>query len=446
VERRGFLRSIAIGSGACLAGCAPEPPPDPDPLACLRDGPHPSTALEFPASPYFDGLAGDLDARGHGNPVVLIDLDRLDANVDEIAASIAPLRYRIVEKSLPSIDLLRHVSLRSGSESFLVLHLPFLPALLSAFPLADVVVGKTHLTRAIAQFFASLDPSAHADAASRVVFLSDSAAGVGELRALATALGLTLRVAVDIDVGLRRSGVPSPDHLPPVLDALSADGSIELAGFLGYDGHVAHVPTGAAGIDAAFTDAMAAYQTFVDVLADYPTLAANPNLIFQSGGSTTYPLYATSETPVNDVAAGGGALRPGDYPDHVISALVPAIFVASSVLARYETPLLPFFDEAASARILGGRKGVTLHGGGWPSRWSHPPDVRQAALVSDPTGISLVPNQGLCTAPADTPLRVGDWVFQHPRQSDVLFQFETIHLVRGGRLLEETMAAYPRRL
>ena len=243
MERRGFLRSIAIGSGACLAGCAPEPLPDPEPLPCLREGPQPSTMLDFPPPSYFEALGRDLDARGLGNPVVLIDLDRLDANVDEIASSIAPLTYRIVEKSLPSIDLLRHVSERSGSESFLVLHLPFLPPLLSAFPSADVVIGKTHLTRAIAQLFASLDPSAYVDAAARVVFLADTAARVGELDALSVELGVRLRVAVDIDVGLRRSGVPSPDLLPPVLDALSASSALEYAGLLGYDGHVAHGPS-----------------------------------------------------------------------------------------------------------------------------------------------------------------------------------------------------------
>ena len=57
----------------------------------------------------------------------------------------------------------------------------------------------------------------------------------------------------------------------------------------------------------------------------------------------------------------------------------------------------------------------------------------------------MVPNQGMVTAPAETMINPGDWIFYHPRQSDALFQFEQIRLIRGGRLQSETMAAYPRR-
>lgn len=57
----------------------------------------------------------------------------------------------------------------------------------------------------------------------------------------------------------------------------------------------------------------------------------------------------------------------------------------------------------------------------------------------------MVPNQGMVTAPATTPIKPGDWVFYHPRQSDALFQFEQIMTVRGGRLQTSTIAAYPRR-
>jgi len=33
----------------------------------------------------------------------------------------------------------------------------------------------------------------------------------------------------------------------------------------------------------------------------------------------------------------------------------------------------------------------------------------------------------------------------HPKQSDALFQFEEIMLIRGGRLQEESWRAFPRR-
>jgi hypothetical protein len=140
-----------------------------------------------------------------------------------------------------------------------------------------------------------------------------------------------------------------------------------------------------------------------------------------SGGSATYPMYTAG--PVNDVAAGGGVLRPGDYPQ----------------------PELPFFTPDSSAKVLAGLQGVTIYGGGWPAFFTYPAGIQGAPFTFDPTDYAMVPNQGMVTAPASMQINPGDWIFYHPRQSDALFQFESILEVRAGRLQTDTMAAYPRR-
>lgn len=444
VGRRGFLRSAAAGGAACLVGCgtsAPSLEPDAG-SGCELPPTSPPPALDYPSSDYFAQIARDLDDAGLGTPVVFLDMDRVDANIDAIANGIAPNRYRIVEKSLPSLDLLAYVSSRSGSSHFLVLHLPFLPDLIASFPGADVLMGKTHLTSAIARVFDAQPRSDIPSIARRVTFLIDDPARLDELAALGASLGVPLRVAIELDVGLRRSGVADPSEVPPLLSVFTSTTNVEFAGFLGYDGHVAHTP---GRVEDAWTEATAAYQAFVAVLeSDFPALASRPDLLFHSGGSATYPMY-TSGTPVNDVAAGGGVLRPGAYLNHVISDLLPAIFIATPVLKQYSEPRLPFFSPEASARLFRGRQGLTLYGGGWPAYFTHPADIQPAPLVSDPTDVNLVPNQGLVTAPADTPIRPGDWVFYHPRQSDALFQFEHILQVRGGRIQSATMMPFPRR-
>jgi D-serine deaminase-like pyridoxal phosphate-dependent protein len=453
--RRSFLRSVAAGSAAYVVGCdggAPVPPapmPDAGAPACGQPPPPALPPLDYPTAGYFDRVSADLDAAGIGTPVVFIDMDRVDANIDAITSSIAaPLAYRIVEKSLPSLDLLSYVSARSGSARFLVLHLPLLPALLGAFPNADVLVGKTHVTNAVRSFFDALPTGTdRTDVAARVILLADDRARLAELAELASALGVTLRVAVEIDVGLRRSGMSDPSELGPMLSDFLATPAVVFAGFLGYDGHVAYTPGSTpAAVGDAWNEATRAYQSFVNVLHEpsFEALASLPGLVFHSGGSATYPMY-TSGTPVNDVAAGGGVLRPGGYPNHVISDLSPAIFIATPVLRRYETPRLPFFTPEQSACVLDGLQGLTIYGGGWPALYTHPPGIRPAPFVSDPTDPSLVPNQGMVTAPAELAIEPGDWTFFHPRQSDALFSFDAIHLVRGGRLQPETMAAFPRR-
>lgn len=451
--RRGFLRSLAAGGAACLAGCdgalapsdasvdgaAPCPAPEP---------PRVPPALDYPSAAYFDAIAADLDAAGIGAPVIFLDMDRADANIDAIAAAIpAPLSWRIVEKSLPSLDLLGYVSARSGSDKLLVLHLPFLAPLLDALPDAEALMGKTHLTSAVAAFFDGLPAGTDLAAiARRTIFLADGRSRLDELIALGGRLGVRLRIAIEIDVGLGRSGSSDPSELPAILSAFLGSAAVELAGFLGYDGHVAFAPGGARAIDAAWSSATAAYQSFVDVLSEpeFASLAALPDLIFHSGGSSTHPMY-TSGTPVNDVATGGAVVRPGAYPDHVISALRPAIFIATPVLNRQSAPRLPFFTAEQSARLLEGRQGLTIYGGGWPAFFTHPADIQPAPLVSDATDHVMVPNQGLVTAPAELAIAPGDWVFYHPRQADALFQFEAIHQVRGGRLQGEVMRPYPRR-
>ncbi len=108
------------------------------------------------------------------------------------------------------------------------------------------------------------------------------------------------------------------------------------------------------------------------------------------------------------------------------------------MLRAYPAPRLPFFTDAQSASILAGRQGLTIYGGGWPAYFTHPADIQPAPFVSDLTDHVMVPNQGMVTAPAELAIEPGDWVFYHPRQSDALFQFERIHLVRGGRLESET--------
>jgi hypothetical protein len=150
--------------------------------------------------------------------------------------------------------------------------------------------------------------------------------------------------------------------------------------------------------------------------------------------------------PVNDVAAGGGVLRPGDYPNWVIGALQPAMFIATPVLEVFSAPQLPFFTPDQSAKVLAGMQGLTIYGGGWPAFFTYPPGVQGAPLIFDPTDYAMVQNQGMVVMPAGTTINPGDWVFYHPRQSDAIFQFERILEVRGGHLdTTASMAAYPRR-
>jgi D-serine deaminase-like pyridoxal phosphate-dependent protein len=444
LHRRDFLKTFAAGSAAAALGCTQSTAAAPDDPCPTPKTPAPAPDLPYPSASYFEQVAVDLGAAGFGTPQVFIDMDRVDANIAEIVSKAGADRYRIVEKSLPSLDLLEYVQQKSGSQKFLVLHLPFLEGVLGRFPNADVLVGKSHVTDAIRSFFESQPKANWASIAKQVTFIADDAKRLGELIQLASDLGVTLKLAVEIDVGLRRSGLTDPSQLGPMLTTFqSSSQNVQFAGFLGYDGHVPFAPGGSlSAVQAAWQASADVYQSYVDVLKGFPALVRS-SLIFNSGGSATYPMYTSG--PVNDVAAGGGVLRPGDYPNFVIGALQPAIFIATPVLKVYPQPQLPFFTPEQSAKVLAGLQGLTIYGGGWPAFYTYPAGILGAPLIFDPTDYAMVPNQGMVVAPADTVISPGDWVFYHPRQSDALFQFERILQVRGGRLQTTTMAAYPRR-
>jgi D-serine deaminase-like pyridoxal phosphate-dependent protein len=437
MNRRTFLQSVAAGAAAGVVGCGEAP-------AGTRTG----GSQPVPALDYFAQIAADLDAMGIGTPRLFIDLDRLDANAAEIVSQVGVERYRIVEKSLTSLDLLAYVRQQTGSRKFLVLHLPFLPPILEAFPSDEVLIGKAQPTPAVKTFFDEMPASSGRSAASRVQFIADGRTRLDELAALARHLRLTLNVTVEIDVGLRRSGVSGPDQLPDVLAGfLENPDAVQFAGLLGYDGHVAHAPAvGVSSLKAvtdAWNKATTLFQSFVDILRDqFPELLRD-GLVFNSGGSASYPLYRSG--PVNDVAIGGGVLRPAAYPDVFCGVLQPAIFIATPVLVHYPVGRLPFLPDELGAWFLRHKQAVTLYGGGWAANFVCPAGLQSAPLVSDPENQNLVPNQSLVTVPNDVSIRPGDWVFLHPKQSDALFQFEEILLVRGGRVQEQRWNAFPRR-
>jgi D-serine deaminase-like pyridoxal phosphate-dependent protein len=327
------------------------------------------------------------------------------------------------------------------------MHLPFLPAILSAFPSLDILVGKLQPTAAIRRFFETLAPADRTAAAARVRFLVDSRARLDELVALAADQSLTLQVGVEIDVGLHRGGVRRPSALPDVLAGFVANpNALRFVGMLGYDGHLTADPN-APGLDEyavrqAYRGVVDTYNSFLDVLrSSFPSLVRD-DLVFNSGGTETYALHHGG--PANDVAAGGGMLRPASYSNLFISALKPAVFIASPVLAHFDKVELPFVPEE-SGILLDGNQSFSMYGGGWAAVPVWPDGVDYAPIEAGPENQNLVPNQSLLVAPSSPPINPGDWIFHYPRQSDAIFQFESLLLVRGGRLQTNSWRAFPRR-
>ena len=132
MKRRTFL----LGTGAAAIGAT----------AMLRESDEGA-----PYSPYFAELNKALQSDGMARPSLIIDLDRMDANIDAVRASIqSPKTYRIVVKSLPSLALLQYVMQRADTQALMVFHQPFLNTIADQLPNADVLMGKPQPVAAVA--------------------------------------------------------------------------------------------------------------------------------------------------------------------------------------------------------------------------------------------------------------------------------------------------------
>jgi D-serine deaminase-like pyridoxal phosphate-dependent protein len=393
--------------------------------------------------PYFAGLNQAFKDSQVGTGRNMIDLDRLDHNLETILAHIpSPDHYRIVVKSLPCLDLLKTIQKRTGTRKFLVVHRPFLKVILENFgPGVDIQVGKILPLFACREFFAEIDPKLKKRAQAEIRWLVDTPAVLQEYTNFAKTEKLKLKIGIEIDIGLHRGGTGSVDDLAEMLNLFKANsGSVTYSGYLGYEGHAAHAPgifkSARNAALAEFAESMKTYQGFIHFgRQNFPDLFTG-DLVFNSGGSSTYSLFGQAPF-ITDIGIGGAVLRPAAYPAHFLFNLEPAEYIVTPVLKTLTGTVIPFLEKLAGLLEwwdpnLG--QGIVIYGGGWAGDIVAPKGLSPQMLVSDPPNQNLVPNESTLSCSNRVPIQRGDYVFYNPIQSDAMFQFEDILLVRGGKI------------
>ncbi len=393
--------------------------------------------------PYFAQLNQALKDARIGTARILIDRDRLDHNLSVILAHIpGPQAYRIVVKSIPSIELIRAIRARVATNKFMVVHRPFLKVLLDAFePGIDILLGKPIPLFGLQEFYREIPPEARGRAQAEIQWLVDTRARLAEYQACAQELGLKLRINIEIDIGLHRGGVASLEELDGLLADIRSDPQhLVFSGFMGYEGHVPHAPAILTPARSAalkeFAENLSVYRGFVEhVRQRHPDLFS-PSLTFNSGGSGTYSLFGDYPF-ITDIGIGGAVLRPATYPGHFLYDLQPAEFIAAPVLKKRPGTCIPFIESLGGVLAWwdpNSQVTFEIYGGGWAARFAAPQGIQIQALTADPPNQNLVPNQTTLTGSRRMALEIGDFVFHDPYQSDAMFQFEDILLVHSGRV------------
>ena len=398
-------RTVLIG-GAALAGAG---------LIALR--PAEGGGMH---DPYFAGLSTALKRAGLMHPVLVIDQQRLSANIAAIRSRVTAgkLPLRVVAKSLPAPGLLGAVMAGMGTERLMVFSAEMLLQLLPLHPLADYLLGKP----LPAAEFARVIDTAGAEAAARIQWLIDTPERLAAYGAIAKARNLTWRASLEIDVGLHRGGFTDPAAATAAAKAAASHGA-SIAGLMGYDPHVPKMPSP----DGAFAAAQDAYRAMIGAVQEAGLDPAK--LTLNTAGSPTFVRHCAG-TVANEVSVGSAFVKPGDFDYEDLGALQAAAFIATPVLKAGSDQQLPGVEALSGPLHWWDRntqRGFFIHGGHWLARPVSPPGLEYSKLFGRSS------NQELLTGSHQVELKVDDHVFLRPDQSEALFlQFGDIVLYNGG--------------
>lgn len=414
--RRRALLLAGLAGGAALGAAALRP--------AVTGAPH---------SPAFAALARALHADGLAWPTLVIDRARLRRNAERLAAHVrGRLGLRLVNKSLPALGLLDVAAAVTGTARQMVFSLPYLDLIARERPGSDVLLGKPLPAAAAARWLATR-PDSGFDPTRQLQWLVDTPARLAQYRELAQAQRQRLRVAIEIDVGLHRGGVPDAAALRPLLAMLAESPWLAWSGFMGYDAHSQKIPDIGDARAAEHGRVLQRYAAFVAEVAASPLASAQAAATFNTGGSPTFRLHDGASSP-NEVAVGSALLKPADFDTELLATFEPALFIATPVLKVGEF-LAPSGVQALGRLLAAWDRNATtahyIHGGHWLAQPVSPPGLSPSALIGPSS------NQQLLLGSGAQGLRPDDWVFFRPSQSEaVLTQFGDIAVVEDGRVVD----------
>ena len=261
---------------------------------------------------------GDLET-----PVLLLDLDRFESNVQHMAAYCRDngKEWRPHSKAHKS-PAIAHIELANGAcgitcaklseAEWMVAH--GVPSIL----LANQIVSPAK--------FAALACLQHQ---AEVIAAVDNIAVVEPMAAAAIDEGVRIPVVVEIDIGMKRVGVEPGPPLLALSKTISDQPGLAFKGLMGYEGHVLKCwPLQA--------KKKACYQA-LDILVESRNLLEDNGIqveIVSAGGTGSYELSALHDG-VTELQAGGGVFMDAMYRRTChVEALTPALTVLTTVTSR----------------------------------------------------------------------------------------------------------------
>lgn len=380
---------------------------------------------------YFSRLSEALAHEGLARPTMIVDLDRLDANIDATRRAMEPRAFRVVAKSIPAAGLLEYVMRRGQTKRLMVFHQPFLNAVAASQPGADLLLGKPMPAAAANRFYEHLKPGAF-DPTRQLQWLIDSPDRLRQYREIAQARETELVLNVEIDVGLRRGGLREPAELVAMLRAIDDDPRLRFGGLMGYDAHAA-LPETLDLRGREFGRVEARYRGFLEAWRTHDGGSDETSLVLNAAGSPTYRMWDQVDGLANELAVGSGLVKPLKFDLDTLEEHVPALFIGTPVLKASSTLEIPAIDVGPLHQLWDPNRARTffVYGGYWKAEPVSPPGLMTHSIYGRST------NQEMLNGSARVDLAVDDTVFLRPTQSEfVMLQFGPIAALRGDRIVD----------
>lgn len=336
-------------------------------------------------------------------PALVLDLDVLEANIAYMARFMAgaSANLRPHAKTHKCAEIARR-QLAAGAVGITCAKLGEAEALAHVAPdilIANQIVGPTKISRLV-KLRRQTD----------VMVAVDNPENVDALSQAAVAAGVTLRLLVEVDVGMGRCGVSTAEEALALARRVDAAPGLVFTGLQGYEGHTVMAPDFEQR-KAAAEKAMAHLTSVRRFIED----SGLPVSIVSGGGTGTYNI--TGNYPgVDEVQAGSYVTMDARY-----SGIVPEFKPAMTVLATV-------ISKPTSERVItdAGMKSIT-------PEFGMPPVARPEGL----TTVKLSEEHGTLDGPGAASLRLGDKVELIPSHGCTTINLhERYYIVQGERVVD----------
>lgn len=377
-------------------------------------------------------------------PLVVVDLDAFDANADDLVRRVRStgrdVPVRLASKSVRIPALIERALAHDGFAGVLAYTLREALWLVEQSLSDDVLMGYPSLDRG------ALDRLLDDDAArAAVVLMVDDPAHLDVVDAVRGGRTAEIRVALDVDAGLRlasshvgpkRSPLHETDEVLAVARAVADRPGFRLVGVMTYEGQVAGVPDVVPDQRAKSLLVRRLKLSSVQQLAErraqiaealHHLLGDEPLELWNAGGTGSIET-TVSDPVVTEVAAGSGLLAPTLFDHYAAFTATPAAYFALPVVRR---PSPDVATAAGGGFVASGAAGRDR----LPTPWA-PPGLHLTSLE----GAGEV--QTPLTGPGAGRLAIGDRVwFRHAKAGELAEHAAQVHLVQGDAVVD-SVATY----